>query len=183
MGVPLPGVMYAVDAVFRRSLLVIVLALGAGSCQREEVKQKPRAVPTRVKRPPRPIPPEPPFGPLEVDNSGFPCDVDAALKAKCRRCHTTPARHGAPFALLTWEQTQEDFRGTPISGHIARAVKSGFMPYRILTNPPVESLTDAEKQAIVSWAESGAPRASCEPPSEKPVTAKKTRKARPKTSL
>ena len=145
-----------------------MLALCAGGCQREKSKRAQRLASTaerkpRPPKPPEPLPPEPPFGPLEVADSGFSCEVEAALKAKCRRCHTIPARHGAPFPLLTWEQTQADFRGTPIAGHIGRAVKSGFMPYRIRANPEIEPLTDAEKQAIVSWAESGAARASCEP--------------------
>jgi len=177
------GSRYAAFAVLLRFGLILLLAWCASGCQRKESKRSFRAAPARiVKRTPRQVPPEPPFGPLEVPDAGFPCDVEAALKAKCRRCHTIPARHGAPFPLLTWEQTQDDYHGTPIVRHMARAVKSGFMPYRINANPPIEPLTDDEKQAIVSWAEAGGPRAACPP-----VTTKKTgaprSKARPKASL
>ncbi|HVJ21973.1 MAG TPA: hypothetical protein VM686_41495 [Polyangiaceae bacterium] len=178
---------YAAHVVFRRySLLLVLLALCASGCQRKDKKRAPQPARTYQRPPPRPIPPEPAFQPheLEVADSGFPCEVEAALKAKCRRCHTTPARHGAPFPLLSWEQTQADFRGTPVVGHIGRAVKSGFMPYRIKANPEVEPLTDAEKQAIVSWAESGAPRASCDPVAVKKSNSRPAKsKAKPKASL
>jgi len=110
-----------------------------------------------------PLPLEPPFGPVRVPNSGFPCDVDDVLAAKCRRCHSTPTRHNAPFSLLTWEDTQPLFRDRPRFQVMASAVKSGFMPYSVRTNPPVERLSDAEKQVIVDWAEAGALRASCGP--------------------
>src|SRR4051794_23898536 len=46
-----------------------------------------------------PIPLEPPVELLRVPSSGIPCDVDEVLANKCRRCHTVPARHGAPLAF------------------------------------------------------------------------------------
>jgi hypothetical protein len=143
-----------------------MLVACAVTCRKQDEKRTPRPAVTRAaKREPRPIPLEPPFAAheLEVADSGFPCDVEAALKAKCRRCHTLPARHGAPFPLLTWQQTQQAFRGTPIAGHMGRAVKSGFMPYRINANPPIEPLTESEKQAIIAWVEAGAEQTPCKP--------------------
>jgi len=70
---------------------------------------------------------------------------------------------------------------------MARAVKSGFMPYKIEANPVVESLAEAEKQAILDWLEAGAPREICDPNAPPPKrtkggNAKPTTSARPTTS-
>lgn len=108
-----------------------------------------------------PLPEEPPVEVLRVPNSGLPCKVDEAFAAKCRRCHTIPMRHGAPFVFLTWDDTQEDRQGQRLASLIGRAVRSGFMPYRVEANPPVLPLTDAEKKSILDWVDAGAPREDC----------------------
>lgn len=101
-----------------------------------------------------------PPGPLAVPNSGLPSEVDDILKRKCRRCHTTPRAHGAPFPLLTWQDTQKPRHGKTIAAFMGTAVRSGFMPYRIRLEPPVEKLTDAEKSLLLDWVDSGAPNAT-----------------------
>ncbi len=58
---------------------------------------------------------------------------------------------------------------------MASAVKSGFMPYNTRANPPVEQLTDAEKQVIIDWAEAGGPKEDC-----KPIPAARPKKPKPK---
>lgn len=127
-----------------------------------------------------PLPPEPPVEVLRVPNSGLPCDVEEVLVAKCRRCHTTPTRHAAPFPLLTWEDTQQIFRDDrPRFKVMASAIKSGFMPYNTKANPPVEPATDAEKQVIIDWAEAGAPRASCPPTPAPSASAGRAKRAKP----
>ena len=108
-----------------------------------------------------PIPLEGPVETLRVSNSGLPCAVDDLLAAKCRRCYTIPTRHNAPFALLTWEDTHTLLRDSMRFEVMARAVTSGFMPYNIPANPPVERLTEDEKRILVEWAKAGAPRATC----------------------
>jgi hypothetical protein len=110
---------------------------------------------------PEPLPLEPAVELLRVPNSGLPCAVDELLAAKCRRCHTRPTRHTAPFALLTWEDTQQVLRDRPRFLVMESAVRSGYMPYNIAANPPVERLSDAEKQIIFDWVAAGAPRATC----------------------
>lgn len=125
--------------------------------------------------PPEPIPEEPPFGPLRVEDSGLPCDVDEVLANKCRRCHGIPPRHGAPFPLYTHEHLKM-LRGTqPIYEIVARVVASGFMPYRIEANPPIESLSDTEKKTLLDWVGAGAPSGSCKPA--------KPQKKRPKAAF
>jgi hypothetical protein len=83
------------------------------------------------------------------------------LAAKCRRCHTQPPRHSAPVQLLRWEETQADRNGAPVYQHIGRVVASGYMPYAIMANPPIERLTDAEKKTLLDWVAAGGPRGGC----------------------
>ena len=49
---------------------------------------------------------------------------------------------GAPFPLLAWEDTQVVLRDRPRFEFMKSAVQSGFMPYNVQANPPVERLTD-----------------------------------------
>ena len=127
----------------------------------EGPKKKPLPPAPAVVAPPEPLPLEPPVELLRVENSGLPCDVDEVLARKCRRCHTQPPRHSAPVQLLRWEDTQADRNGAPVFQHLGRAVASGFMPYLIMANPPIERLTDAEKKTLLDWVAAGAPRGSC----------------------
>jgi hypothetical protein len=107
------------------------------------------------------LPREPPVELLSVPNSGFPCAVDDVLQAKCRRCHTRPARHAAPFALLTWEDTRAYRHQTQLHVLMAGVIKSGSMPQRIPANPPIEPLTADERWVLLDWLGKGAPRGSC----------------------
>ncbi len=85
-------------------------------------------------------------------NPTLPCDVEAALKAKCQRCHGEPTVNGAPFPLLTWADTQADYFDKPIHERMASVVDSNFMPATFLIlNPPVEELTPAEKTTLLDW--------------------------------
>jgi hypothetical protein len=132
---------------------------------------------------PEAIPLEPAFELLRVPNSGLPCAVDDVLAAKCRRCHTRPTRHTAPFALLTWEDTQQLLRDRPRFLVMEGAVRSGYMPYNIAANPPVERLSDAEKQIILDWVAAGAPRAECGAgPSASSSARAKAIRAKPKSA-
>jgi hypothetical protein len=143
---------------------VAVLSLhGCATQLSDEKKQEPSSRPSPKPEPELEIPPEPPLGTIEVENSGLPCDVEAVLKAKCRRCHGSPRRHGAPFSLLRWEDFQFVHRNEPLYVHVGKVVRSGFMPYRIPANPPVEPLTDAEKKVLIDWAQAGGPRGECKP--------------------
>jgi hypothetical protein len=109
-----------------------------------------------------PLPEEPPIEISRVPHSGFPCAVDDVLSRKCRRCHTVPTRHGAPFVFLTWEDAQQMRADQPLTALMGRAVRSGFMPYKIDANPKVEPLTEDEKKIILDWIDAGAPRQDCD---------------------
>jgi hypothetical protein len=161
-----------------RSLLPAILTLGilvtlGGGCERQprarereaaEAEAKARAQAREAaRRAAEPLPEEPPVETVRVPNSGLPCNVDDVFAAKCRRCHTVPTRHGAPLVFLTWDDTRQDRLGQPLYNVIGRAVRTGFMPYRVEANPPVQPLTDDEKKIILDWVDAGAPRVDCDP--------------------
>src|SRR5690348_7067835 len=73
---------------------------------------------------PLPIPLEEPWGPPKVPSSDLPAEVDDVLANKCRRCHGSPTRHSAPFALYTWADTRGQYNGQPIYRRLGMAVES-----------------------------------------------------------
>jgi hypothetical protein len=145
---------WAFLTVFGVLMLVIVL--------RERPRRPPRAKASEpaVSYVESPQPLEAPWGPPKVPNSDLPADVDDVLAKKCRRCHGSPPRHSAPFPLYTWADTRGQHHGRPIYERIGWAVEVGFMPNLIRANPPVERLTDAEKQILIAWVRAGGPSAS-----------------------
>lgn len=128
----------------------------AESLAREEAQRQAAYVPP-------PLPRDPPLEKVRVPDSGLPCDVDDVLARKCRRCHTTPARHNAPFELYTWDDTRKVRLDKPLYVDIGRVVDSGYMPLGIEADPPVERLTPEEKKSLLDWVDAGAPKTSCPP--------------------
>lgn len=82
----------------------------------------------------------------------FPCEVFDVLVARCHACHTDPTMNGAPFPLLQFEKTREDYVGKPIWQRMQTAINSGFMP---LGQP---DLMGSELQIMQDWF------AQCAPP-------------------
>jgi uncharacterized membrane protein len=85
------------------------------------------------------------------------CDVEPVLANKCQRCHGDPPRNGAPFALLSFADTQAP-APTPTDPNrrrfqdMQRAIEQGEMPYRALDlDPPVQALTCEERTTLLSW--------------------------------
>jgi uncharacterized membrane protein len=156
--------------------LVVVILIGTLGCKHKPTPQTQgwaanHDLPKVVSAPPIPL--ETPVETLRVPNSGFPCAVDDVLAAKCRRCHTLPARHNAPFSLLTWDDTRGMIGDRIRYLVMASVTQSGYMPYNIPANPPVERLTDEEKKAIADWVEAGAPKAACPPAPAASVSARR----------
>jgi hypothetical protein len=156
-----------------RLLLVAACILLAPACERKQRARERDAVEAVAKakldakrlatQAALPMPEEPPVEITRVPDSGLPCAVDDVFARKCRRCHTIPTRHGAPFVFLTWQDAQQTRADQPLTALIGRAVRSGFMPYRIEANPKVEPLTEEEKKVILDWIDAGAPREDCDP--------------------
>ena len=97
------------------------------------------------------------------------CSVQAILALKCQRCHASPAAHGAPFALVSYDDTQVlDRKGRARFERIGSVVEEQSMPpvNSIKLEPPVEPLQEQERATILSWYAQGgtlAGSASCEP--------------------
>jgi uncharacterized membrane protein len=89
--------------------------------------------------------------------SHFPCEVEDVIQAKCQRCHQQPPENGAPFPLLTWEDTQKMYGVQLVYEAMLPAVETDFMPYtQIPLDPPVEPLTPQEKALLLDWLADGA---------------------------
>jgi uncharacterized membrane protein len=95
--------------------------------------------------------------PPEMEPSGSVtwCQVRTVLEAKCQRCHVGTGLLGAPFPLVTYDDTQVVER----SGDERRwevmqmMVEQDFMPP---DNPPAEKLTSAERTTLQVWFDEGA---------------------------
>ncbi|HEX6272778.1 MAG TPA: hypothetical protein VFZ53_07060 [Polyangiaceae bacterium] len=86
------------------------------------------------------------------------CEASAVLERKCQRCHHEPPENGAPFALVTYDDTQMlDRRGVPRYERMLEAIESGFMPATFIElAPSVEPLEGTEKALLVEWLSRGA---------------------------
>ena len=97
------------------------------------------------------------------------CSVQAVFALKCQRCHASPASHGAPFALVSYDDTQVlDRKGRTRFERITNVVEEQSMPPATNSKlePPVEPLRDEERATLLSWCAQGATltgNASCEP--------------------
>ena len=85
------------------------------------------------------------------------CAARGVLEAKCQRCHGDPPDHGAPFPLVTYQDTQVvNRKGEARFTAIAAAVADGFMPPGFITlEPAVEPLTALEQELLMGWCSAG----------------------------
>jgi hypothetical protein len=79
-----------------------------------------------------------------TDVGNFPCDVYAALQAKCLVCHGNPPMMAAPFSLATFEDTQAPYGMRQRWERMAEVIESGFMPLK-------GSLNCDEKKLLLDW--------------------------------
>ncbi|MBM4375222.1 MAG: cytochrome c [Deltaproteobacteria bacterium] len=82
----------------------------------------------------------------------YPCAVERIMVDNCARCHTTPAKEGAPFALDAFSDSQQLYVGKAVFALMKSVVESGFMPLK----PP--ELTEDEVATLVDWV------CACAPP-------------------
>ena len=87
----------------------------------------------------------------------FPCEIEAILKSKCQRCHQDPPQNYAPFPLIVWSDTRRSYGVQLVYQAMLPAIESDFMPYTELElDPPVQPLTNDEKETLLDWLEAGA---------------------------
>ena len=80
------------------------------------------------------------------DVGDFPCDVFALLQTHCQTCHQAPPLNGAPFSLLTYEDTRQPFGSTGKQRwqRMAEVIETGFMPLG-------QMIPAADKDAFLAW--------------------------------
>lgn len=76
----------------------------------------------------------------------FPCDVYQVLKGKCHKCHTDPQKFGAPFPLLTYEDTRQLYGSGTRAARMLTMVQSKIMP-----PPAQEQPTAEERKTLLDW--------------------------------
>jgi hypothetical protein len=82
------------------------------------------------------------------------CQAERVLRESCQRCHQRPPLNGAPFPLVTYEDTQATFDvGKARWQRMKEVVESNFMPLRLRLDPPVEPLTCEQKSTLLGWLE------------------------------
>jgi len=94
----------------------------------------------------------------EVGATVIPPDVESALAARCRSCHSNPPRNSAPFALEMYGQFIAPSKGDP-SKKIFQLVGERVVATDGRKMPPAGSpdLTPDERAAITDWVAKGAP--------------------------
>lgn len=87
----------------------------------------------------------------------LPCDVSAVLVDKCQSCHQDPPRNNAPWALLTYEDTQMPYgnKGKLRWQRMAEVVEPGAIPSMPL--PPAPPLTATQLDSLRGWFKACAP--------------------------
>ncbi|HEV3189657.1 MAG TPA: hypothetical protein VGY54_04125, partial [Polyangiaceae bacterium] len=81
----------------------------------------------------------------------IPCDAKRVLKVVCQECHASPPRNQAPFALVTYADTQALIGGMPIWTYMRSVLENGAMPL-----PPVK-IDPADRDILLRWLGEGAP--------------------------
>jgi hypothetical protein len=113
-----------------------------------------------------------PCGPLPATGD-FPCDVFKVIHGTCNRCHQDPPLIGAPFPLLTYEDTQMpyDTHGKLRYQRMREVIQpdgSPHMPF-MSTKIVVPELTAAELATLDAWLACPTPTAQgqgCECPGQ-----------------
>ncbi len=85
------------------------------------------------------------------------CLARAVLEEACQRCHGATPDQGAPFPLVSYEDTQVVSRsGKPRFELIGEVVASDFMPATYITlDPQVLPLDPDDKATLLAWVEAG----------------------------
>jgi len=137
-----------------------LVALGAVACQEHEPEVERRGPPLPDSGSPASCPSDGAGG-----EGGVPsvpvrfCQAEIVLRTVCQRCHQDPPLHGAPFPLVTFEDTHKPYEGEKLRWErMKEVVASDFMPLRGSgLDPPVDYLTCEQKSTLMGWLEQCAP--------------------------
>ncbi len=84
----------------------------------------------------------------------IPAAVAQVLTSKCQTCHGSPTRNHAPFALLTYANTEaadplSPYTGVPIWQVMHAVIQPGGVPHMPFGNAP--QLTSSELATLDGW--------------------------------
>lgn len=82
---------------------------------------------------------------------GIPCDPNRVLSTVCQKCHSASPQNGAPFPLVTYDDTHNVQGGKPIWQYMLNVVENGIMPL-----PPVQ-IAAGDRDTLLRWLDAGAP--------------------------
>lgn len=87
------------------------------------------------------------------------CAARQVLVAKCQRCHAAPPEHGAPFPLVSYEDTQVvTAHGEARFVAIETAISQDYMPPSFIAlQPAVAELDEHERDVLLGWCRAGGP--------------------------
>jgi hypothetical protein len=90
-------------------------------------------------------------GPLTGD---IPCNVFEVMHRTCHACHADPLMEGAPFPLLSYENTQAPyFMTTRVFQRMNEVIRPGGAPRM----PPGNNLNDQDLKVLGDWLNQCAP--------------------------
>jgi hypothetical protein len=81
------------------------------------------------------------------------CQAEVVLSTVCQRCHTEPQLFGAPFPLITYEDTQQPFGPDKLRWQrMQEVVEVDLMPLRGTgIDPEVMPLECEPKATLMGW--------------------------------
>ena len=79
------------------------------------------------------------------------CQAEIILRTVCQKCHTDPQLNGAPFSLITYEDTQQPFGPDKLRWQrMQEVVEADIMPF-IIPGVNESPLTCEEKATLMGW--------------------------------
>lgn len=88
------------------------------------------------------------------DEGDIPCEVFQVIKDKCQSCHGPTPSGGAPFSIMTWEDTQQPFGNITRWERMEQVIQPGSSPHMPFYGAP--QLTDDEFTTLDTWLKCGA---------------------------
>lgn len=92
-----------------------------------------------------------------ISNAPLPSAVDSVFASRCRKCHGTPQHMGAPFPLLTWQNTQMLVPNNPRHLHVYEAMKLRINDPNFPMPPDGNPFTASDRKVLNDWLDAGAP--------------------------
>ncbi|MEZ4370458.1 MAG: hypothetical protein R3B07_06515 [Polyangiaceae bacterium] len=94
----------------------------------------------------------------QLPESPIPCEVQQVLERNCLRCHGEEKQYGAPYSFTSLEEIHRVRGGEPLYRRMLDALEEDFMPpVTLKVEPPVQDISDADREVLLEWTRAGAP--------------------------